>query len=158
MNKNVWIKDVILGALSVVGSLIAKALGGWDTALQTLVIFMAIDYISGLLIAGIWQKSSKSQTGALESKAGFKGLIKKGLILLVVLIGVQLDLLIGLEAFCRTAIILFFCGNEGLSIVENLGIMGVPLPDFIKTRFEQLKGKGNPPEEDKEQNDNVGDI
>jgi toxin secretion/phage lysis holin len=70
------------------------------------------------------------------------------LILLVVLIGVQLDAILGLQAFCRTAIILFFCGNEGLSIVENLGIMGLPLPDFVKTKFEQLKGKGNPKEPD----------
>lgn len=105
---------------------------------------MAIDYITGILIAAVWQKSSKSKTGALESRAGFKGLVRKGLILLVVLIGVQLDAILGMQAFCRTAIVLFFCGNEGLSIVENLGIMGLPLPDFIKKKFEQLKDKGNP--------------
>ena len=144
MNKTLMIKDSVLVALSVAGSFIARALGGWDTALQTLIILMAIDYITGLLIAAVWQKSSKSQTGALESKAGFKGLVRKGLILLVVLIGVQLDAILGLQAFCRTAIILFFCGNEGLSIVENLGVMGLPLPDFVKTKFEQLKDKGNP--------------
>ena len=144
MNKTLMIKDSVLVAFSVAGSFIARALGGWDTALQTLIILMAIDYITGLLIAAVWQKSSKSQTGALESKAGFKGLVRKGLILLVVLIGVQLDAILGLQAFCRTAIILFFCGNEGLSIVENLGVMGLPLPDFVKTKFEQLKDKGNP--------------
>ena len=144
MNKTMIIKDTILASLSVAGSFAVQALGGWDSALQTLIILMAIDYLSGLLIAGVWQKSSKSKTGALESKAGFKGLVRKGLILLVVLIGVQLDAILGLQAFCRTAIILFFCGNEGLSIVENLGVMGVPLPDFIKARFEQLKAKGNP--------------
>ena len=144
MNKAMIIKDSVLAALAVAGSYAAQALGGWDSALQTLIILMAIDYITGLLIAGVWGKSSKSQTGALESKAGFKGLIRKGLILLIVLIGVQLDAIIGLESFCRTAVVLFFCGNEGLSIVENLGIMGLPLPDFIKARFEQLKAKGNP--------------
>lgn len=144
MNKALIIKDSILAALAIAGSFIARSLGGWDTALQALIIFMAIDYITGILIAGIWQKSNKSQTGAIESRAGFKGLIRKGLILLVVLIGVQLDSILGLQAFCRTAIVLFFCGNEGLSIVENLGIMGLPLPDFIKTKFEQLKDKGNP--------------
>jgi toxin secretion/phage lysis holin len=144
MNKTLIIKDTVLVAISVAGSFLAKALGGWDTALQTLVILMAIDYITGILIAAVWQKSSKSKTGALESRAGFKGLVRKGLILLVVLIGVQLDAILGLQAFCRTAIVLFFCGNEGLSIVENLGIMGLPLPDFVKTKFEQLKTKGNP--------------
>jgi toxin secretion/phage lysis holin len=63
--------------------------------------------------------------------------------LLVVWVSVQLDLLLGLEGFSRTAVILFFCGNEGLSIVENLGIMGVPIPDFIREKFQQLKGKGD---------------
>ena len=144
MNKTLIIKDSVLVALSVAGSFLARALGGWDTALQTLIILMAVDYITGILIAAVWQRSNKSKTGALESRAGFKGLIRKGLILLVVLIGVQLDAIIGLQAFCRTAIVLFFCGNEGLSIVENLGIMGLPLPDFIKSKFEQLRDKGNP--------------
>ena len=151
MNKTLMIKDSVLVAISVAGSFLAKALGGWDTALQTLVILMAIDYITGILIAAVWQKSSKSKTGALESRAGFKGLVRKGLILLVVLIGVQLDAILGLQAFCRTAIVLFFCGNEGLSIVENLGIMGLPLPDFVKTKFEQLKAKGNPDEHSPEE-------
>ena len=144
MNKTLMIKDSVLVALSVAGSFLARALGWWDSALQTLVILMAIDYITGILIAAVWQKSSKSKSGALESRAGFKGLVRKGLILLVVLIGVQLDAILGLQAFCRTAIVLFFCGNEGLSIVENLGIMGLPLPDFVKKKFEQLKDKGNP--------------
>ena len=58
---------------------------------------------------------------------------------------------VGLQAFCRTAIVLFFCGNEGLSIVENLGIMGLPLPGFVKTKFEQLKAKGNPDENSPEE-------
>lgn len=151
MNKTLMIKDSVLVALSVAGSFMARALGGWDTALQTLVILMAIDYITGILIAAVWQKSSKSKTGALESRAGFKGLVRKGLILMVVLIGVQLDAILGLQAFCRTAIVLFFCGNEGLSIVENLGIMGLPLPDFVKTKFEQLKAKGNPDEHSPEE-------
>ena len=145
MNKALIIKDSILATFAVMGSFIARSLGGWDTALQTLIIFIAIDYITGLLVAGVWQRSNKSQTGAIESRAGFKGLIRKGLILLVVLIGVQLDAILGLQSFCRTAIVLFFCGNEGLSIIENLGIMGVPLPDFIKAKFEQLKVKGSPP-------------
>lgn len=144
MNKAMIIKDSILATFALAGSFIARSLGGWDTALQTLIIFMAIDYVTGLLVAGVWQRSNKSKTGALESRADFKGLIRKGLILMVVLIGVQLDAIIGLQAFCRTAIVLFFCGNEGLSIVENLGIMGLPLPDFIKSKFEQLRDKGNP--------------
>ena len=150
MNKAIVFKDTVLGVLAIVGSVIAKALGGWDTALQTLIIFMTIDYLTGILVAAVWQKSNKSTSGALESKAGFKGLIRKGMILLVVLIGVQLDQILSLQAFCRTAIVLFFCGNEGLSIVENLGIMGLPLPEFIATKFELLKVKGNPTQDKKD--------
>jgi toxin secretion/phage lysis holin len=139
MNRNIFIKDSILAVFAVLGSGVAKALGGWDNALQTLIIFMAIDYITGILIAAIWQRSTKSESGALESRAGFKGLIRKSTMLLVVWVSVQLDLLLGLDGFSRTAVILFFCGNEGLSIVENLGIMGVPIPSMIKEKFEQLR-------------------
>ena len=144
MNKTEFIKDMILAVLAVMGSGVAKILGGWDNALQTLIIFMAIDYLTGVLIAAIWQKSNKTESGALESRAGFKGLIRKGMTLLIVWIGVQLDLILNLQGFTRTAIVLFFSGNEGLSIVENLGIMGLPLPDFVKEKFEQLRDKGNP--------------
>lgn len=146
MNRTMLIKDMILAVVAVVGSGIAKILGGWDNALQTLIILMAIDYLTGVLIAAIWQKSNKSESGALESRAGFKGLIRKGMTLLVVWIGVQLDLVLNMQGFSRTALVLFFCGNEGLSIVENLGIMGLPLPDFVKDKFEQLRVKGNPEE------------
>ena len=141
MNKSIIIKDSVLAAIALIGSVVAKALGGWDNALQTLIIFMAIDYITGVLIAAVWKRSNKSESGALESRAGFKGLIRKGTILLVVWVSVQLDLVLSMDGFSRTAVVLFFCGNEGLSIVENLGIMGVPLPDFIKDKLEQLRGK-----------------
>lgn len=141
MNKSIIIKDSILAAMAVVGSAVAKSLGGWDNALQTLIIFMAIDYITGVLVAAVWKRSNKSESGALESRAGFKGLIRKSTILLVVWVSVQLDLVLTMDGFSRTAVVLFFCGNEGLSIIENLGIMGVPLPDFIKDKLEQLKGK-----------------
>ena len=141
MNKSILIKDSILAAIALAGSTIAKALGGWDNALQTLIIFMAIDYITGVLVAAVWKRSNKSESGALESRAGFKGLIRKSTILLVVWVSVQLDLILTMDGFSRTTVVLFFCGNEGLSIIENLGIMGVPLPDFIKDKMEQLKGK-----------------
>lgn len=144
MNKSIIIKDSILAAIAVLGSAVAKALGGWDNALQTLIIFMAIDYITGVLVAAVWRRSNKSESGALESRAGFKGLIRKSTMLLVVWVSVQLDLILNMQDFSRTAIILFFCGNEGLSIVENLGVMGLPLPDFVKEKFEQLRSKGNP--------------
>ena len=135
------IKNVILLALAAVGTGIAQALGGWDSAMTTLIIIMAADYITGIMIAAVWQRSPKSEGGALESRAGFKGLIRKVLILLAVLIAHQLDVSLHSPGMIRTAVILFFIGNEGISVVENMGIMGVPLPDIVRKSFEQLKAK-----------------
>lgn len=71
-------KHIICSTCGVVGSFIASSCGGWDKGLSTLVIFMIIDYISGLVVAGVFRKSKKSKNGALESRAGLKGLFKKG--------------------------------------------------------------------------------
>lgn len=142
MEQAVSIKHGVLGALAVAGSIIANALGGWDAALKVLVAFMAADYITGILVAALWQRSNKSETGALDSKAGFKGLCKKGMILLLVWLGVLLDGAIG-AAYIRTAVVLFFVGNEGLSLLENLGLMGVPFPQSLKNALEAMREKGN---------------
>lgn len=142
MNQIIYIKNMVLGAVAVAGSFVANALGGWDAALKVLVAFMAADYITGVLVAALWQRSNKSDTGALDSKAGFKGLCKKGMILLLVWLGVLLDNAMG-AAYIRTAVVLFFIGNEGLSLLENLGLMGVPFPASLKNMLEALQKKGN---------------
>lgn len=139
------IKHIVLLIIAAIGTGIAKALGGWDSAMTTLIIIMAADYLTGLMIAGIWQRSPKSKGGALESRAGFKGLCRKILILLSVLIAHQLDISVHSPGIIRTAVILFFIGNEGISVVENMGIMGVPLPDIVRKSFEQLKAKSTEP-------------
>lgn len=136
------IKNGVLAGLSVIGSFAANALGGWDASLQVLIALMAADYITGVLVAAVWHKSSKSKSGALDSKACFKGLVKKGVILLLVWIGVLLDQAIG-SSYVRTAVILFFIGNEGLSLLENLGLMGVPYPAFLQRMLEALHDKGD---------------
>lgn len=136
------IKNGVLAALAVVGSAIANALGGWDAALQTLLIFMAVDYLTGIIVAGVYKKSGKSETGALESRAGLKGLIRKLASLLIVLVGVCLDRLVG-GSYVRMAVIIFFCANEGISILENVGLMGVPYPAFLKNALEVLRKKGD---------------
>lgn len=142
MDNVVHIKNMVLGAVAVAGSFVANALGGWDAALKVLVAFMAADYITGVLVAALWQRSNKSDTGALDSKAGFKGLCKKGMILLLVWLGVLLDNAMG-AAYIRTAVVLFFIGNEGLSLLENLGLMGVPFPAALKNMLEALQKKGD---------------
>lgn len=136
------IKNGVLAILAVIGSGVANALGGWDAALQTLLIFMAADYLTGLIVAGVFKKSGKSESGALESRAGLKGLIRKLALLLIVLVSVCLDRLVG-GNYVRIATIIFFCANEGISILENIGLMGVPYPTFLKNALEVMRKKGD---------------
>ena len=136
------VKNGVLAALAAVGSWIANSLGGWDTAMVLLVALMAADYITGVLVAAVWHRSSKSSSGTLNSVAGFKGILKKCAILLLVWIGVLLDQAIG-SAYARTAVVLFFVGNEGISLLENLGLMGVPFPAFLRRALEALRDQGD---------------
>lgn len=136
-----------LGGIAAVGTIIAESLGGWDAGLKTLIIFMAIDYLTGILCALVWKKSPKTETGAFESKASLKGLIRKCAVLILVYIGALLDELTE-QNIVRTAVIMFFIANDGFSIIENLGIMGVPMPDVITNAFELLRPKKK--EEEKE--------
>ena len=127
---------------AALGSLVANTLGGWTADMKVLVFMMGADYLTGVLVAALWQRSDKSRTGALDSKAGFRGLCKKGVILLLVWLGVLLDEALGVS-YVRTAVILFFLGNEGLSLLENIGLMGVPFPAFLKKALEALRDKGD---------------
>lgn len=136
------IKNIILGVIAGVGGFLSQMLGGWDMLLQVLIVIMAVDVITGWIVAGIFHKSPKTETGALDSKIGFKGLFKKFSVLLLILVAAQLDKAIG-GSFSRTAVILFFCGNEGLSILENLALMGIEYPAFLKNALEALKKDDN---------------
>lgn len=131
------IKTTILGVIGVVGSVAAYYLGGWDMALQTLIVFMAIDYLTGLLVAGVFHKSEKSETGALESRAGWKGLCRKGMTLLIVLVAAQLDKVTNTDVI-RNAVIIAYIVNETISIIENAGLMGVPIPTIIRKALDLL--------------------
>lgn len=133
-------KNWICTAIGALGGIIATAFGGWDAGMITLIIFMAIDFASGLIVAGVFHNSSKSETGALESKAGWKGLARKCMTLLFVLIAYRLDLMIG-TAYIRDAVIIGFAANELISIVENAGLMGLPLPEVIVKAIDILKNK-----------------
>lgn len=132
--------DWVCLAVGAVGGWLAILFGGWDTGLVTLVIMMAADYTSGLIVAGVFKKSKKSASGALESRAGFKGLCRKCVTLLFVLIAYRLDLMLGI-AYIRNAVIIGFCANELISLVENAGLMGLPLPSAIVKAIDILKGK-----------------
>lgn len=121
----------------IAGGIVAEFFGGWSDSMTTLVIFMAIDYITGLIVAGVFHKSKKSRTGKLESRAGFKGLCRKGAIMMIVIVACRLDF----EAhthFIRDATIIAFITNETLSIIENAGLMGIPIPKVIQRGVEML--------------------
>lgn len=132
-------KYKIFTVIALLGVVLLELFGGWDRALQTLMIFMAVDWITGgILLPGVFGKSPKSPNGALESRAGWKGLCRKVMTLFYVLIGAQLDNLLGID-YVRDAVCIGFIANETLSIIENAGLMGIPLPEGIKKAVDILQ-------------------
>lgn len=132
-------KYKIFTALALAGSAVAELFGGWDMALETLLILMAADWITGgILLPAVFGKSPKSPNGALESRAGWKGLCRKGMTLFYILIAARLDRLLDMD-YIRNAVCIGFIANELLSIVENAGLMGVPLPAMIRKVIDILK-------------------
>ena len=144
--------SIVYASIGAIGAGIAGVFGGWDAALITLMIFIMIDYITGLIVAGVFHKSPKSENGALESKAGLKGLLRKGGMLLMVLIAFRLDLMLGAH-FIRDACVIALISNEALSIIENLGLMGVPIPAPIVNAIEVLKNRADNATNSTTQND-----
>ena len=131
----------VFSAVSGVAAGVVSALiGGWDLALETLAIIMLLDYLTGLIVAGVFHKSPKSDGGALESKAAFKGLVKKALIVVIVVAFHQADKLTGKSFFRDGACWAFFIA-ELISVVENVGLV-YPLPSFIRRALEWLRKKG----------------
>lgn len=124
----------------VIGGFFVENLGGWDKWLETLIIFMVSDYITGMVLAAVWHRSPKTEDGALDSRAGYKGLIKKCGILLAVLVAYRFDLLLGMNV-ARNATVVGFIINETVSIMENLGLMGVPFPEPIQEAISLLSGQ-----------------
>ena len=131
-------KTTMLAITGMIGSVISFLFGGWSAAMTTLAICMAIDYITGFAVAAVFKKSPKSETGALESRAGFKGLCRKGAILLMVLIAHRLDLALG-TAFIKDGVITAYILNDVVSIIENVGLMGLPMPSVITKAIDMLK-------------------
>ena len=131
-------KNILVTIIGILGSAITSIFGGWSAAMTTLVIFMAIDYLTGLITAGVFHKSTKTDSGTLESRAGFKGLCRKGAMLLIVLVACRLDLTLS-TTYIKDAVIIAFIANETISIIENAGLMGVPIPDTIKNAIDVLQ-------------------
>ena len=122
--------DYIKIVLSIVGGIIASALGGCDTLLLVLLGFMCVDYVSGIVLA--------IKQGKLNSRTGFFGVLKKAMMLLVVFMAHLLDVVMGFD-YIRAMAIMFYISNEGISIVENLGKIGVKIPQKLKDIFSKNK-------------------
>ena len=140
MNDVMSAKVGILSTFAIIGTVLANALGGWDAPLILLLGLMVSDVITGVLIAIFWNTSPKTVSGKLSSAASYRGLCKKFGIIMMVWIAVLMDAAMGVN-YLRTAVVLFFSANEGLSLLENLGIMGVKYPPIIRKSLEALQEK-----------------
>lgn len=130
------ISSSISSLAAVFGAVGSYLFGGWDSAIQTLFVFVVIDYLTGVLASG--------KQGELSSKAGLKGIGRKAMIFMFVAMGHMADLHLsdGHAHLFRDGVITFFVANEALSITENAGKLGVPIPEPIKKAVEILKEKG----------------
>ena len=133
-------KQKFFAVIGIIGGWVSALFGGWNGAVLTLVACMAVDYITGLMVAGIFHASPKSSGGGLESIAGWKGLARKFVTLLIVLVGNQMDQLLGVS-YIRDAVIIAFCANECISILENACLMGLPIPEVLREAIDLLQNK-----------------
>lgn len=125
-----WLK----GFAVALGGLLTNYLGGWDTVMQVLVIFVVLDYLTGIIAA--WYEKK------LDSGVGYRGIPKKILVFAIVGLAYQIDKTLGQELF-RSLATWFYLANEALSVIENCGRVGVPIPSFLRTALEQLKDKSD---------------
>lgn len=144
--------DKIVKWCAVAGGYVGGLFGGWDIIMSVLAAAMVIDYVTGLIVA--WMgKSPKSDTGKLDSKVGFVGIGKKLMMLLLILFVAQLDRIMpDGQAIFRSMAAMFYIGNEGISIAENLALAGVPFPAGVKAALEQLQKKADEENDDDDGN------
>ena len=140
------IPSIVIG---VAGGIATSLFGGCTQAMVTLLICMGIDYVTGLLVAGVFKNSKKSKTGGLESRAGWKGLCRKGVTLLFVLIGHQLDMALGV-GYIRDSIVIAYIVMEIISIKENAQLMGIPVPPILDKAIDLLNFKAKGPQQEEE--------
>ena len=129
--------DLIIG---MIGSCLTYLVGGWNNMIQTLLLFMVLDYITGIIAAGVFHKSSKTSTGALSSKAGFKGLAKKMVILIVICLAYHIDIMLNLNNTLYSIVVIAYIANESISILENAIAMNIPIPKKLEEAIERMKG------------------
>ena len=133
-------RENIIYAFSIIGGFISSLIGGFDIVITTLIIFMTIDIITGIILAGVFKNSPKTESGRINSQAIFKGIFKKFGVILCIVVSTYLDKISGSDSI-RNIVSFWFIASEGISILENLGSMGVPIPQKLKDTLEVLKGE-----------------
>ena len=140
--KVVKMWDKVIKGLALAAGAIAGWFGEWNALLTGLAVMMVIDYVTGCMVA-FMGKSQKTEGGHWLSSEGFKGLLRKSAIVAMVLLGTLLDRAIGTDGMVfQTATACYYIANEGLSVLENVALIGVPVPNVVKKALEVLKERG----------------
>ena len=126
-------KDIVKYVAAIGGSIVTYLFGGWSALIQILVAFVVIDYVTGVLAAGV--------RGEISSSVGGRGIARKVLIFILVACGHLVDIALGTSEIVRNAVIYFYIANELFSILENAGNIGLPVPDILKNAVKTLQGK-----------------
>lgn len=142
-------KEKICAGLGMLGGMLAAALGGWDTGLRVLLCLMAADFCTGLVNAAVFQRSPKTGDGRLDSRRCFQGVCRKAEMLVFVGAAHAMDLLLE-STFLRSAVLIGFCASEVISLTENAGCMGLPLPAAWKNAVSLLNRKSETDPQEKE--------
>lgn len=133
-------KDTISTTVGLAAGVVSWLIGGFDTPVAALIICMSVDYTTGLIVAGVFHSSPKTAGGGLDSRVGWKGLARKCVTLLLVVVANLSDVLLG-QCCIRDAVVIGFCSNECLSILENAGRMGIRIPQVLTNALEKLSGE-----------------
>ena len=139
-------KEHAAAAIGIAAGMVSWLVGGFDTPILALIICMGADYVTGLIVAGIFHASPKTAGGGLDSRVGWKGLARKFVTVLIVVVANLADVLLGLH-YIRDAVIAAFCANECISILENAGLMGIRIPRVLTEALEKLGEEGEHAEE-----------
>lgn len=143
--------DKIIKALAAVAGAVLGLFGEWTNLHTILVILMLTDYVTGCVVAALG-RSPKTESGGLSSKVGFVGLAKKGFIMAIVLLATMLDRALGNTSLMfQSAALCYYIANEGLSILENAGLLGIPYPEKLRKALESLREKDKEDEDDTEE-------
>lgn len=131
-------KEAICVAAGVLAGVVSRLVGGFDLPIAALMICMSVDYLTGLIVAGVFHTSPKTAGGGLDSRVGWKGLARKMVTVMIVVVANLADALTG-QCCIRDAVVIGFCVNECISILENAGYMGVRIPKVLTNALERLR-------------------